>query len=168
MTDGDVGAAVLRRLLAEIRADRRALAERQEELDTLLVPGGEPAERASATALTIDRSYTTLEAMLERVSRTLEGGPPRDEERHRSLLAGASLAVEKVRPPVLRPETVEAANEIRRFRHFLRHAYTERLRPDRVLELARRWRTGLSLIEADLDGFERFLEELADRVGHRE
>lgn len=161
MTPREAGAALVRRLLAEIRADRRALAQRDAELDRFLAawPGPDDAQ-AAALALVLERSYTCLEALVERVVRALDGDVTRAQDWHRGLLESASLDIPKVRPPVL-SASVPAADELRRFRHFVRHAYAAPLDAARVRELAGAWQAARPALASDLDRFEDFLEQLA-------
>lgn len=164
MTPRDASAAVVRRLLAEVQADRRALAERDAELDRFL-GGHSPMDdvHAAATALVLERTYTGLEAMLERVIRVLDGDSPRGLDWHRGLLATAALDVPTIRPAVL-TSTLALADELRRFRHFIRHAYAAPVDPARMGELALAWQAARPLLAADLDRFEQFLADLADRM----
>jgi hypothetical protein len=47
--------------------------------------------------------YTALEAILERIARTMEGAAPTGPASHRDLLRSMTLPLEDVRPVVLRP-----------------------------------------------------------------
>lgn len=166
MTPAESSAARVRRLVAEIRADRRALRARTDEVDGYVRAGVESGtpERTAALALGIDRSYTAVESILDRVARTLEGGSPDGADWHAELLRDAGLDIERVRPAVLTSPVLEAAHEARRFRHFLRHAYGAELDAARVLEVARVWLDARVQLEADLDRFEAFLGDLAARL----
>ena len=162
MTPAETGAARIRRLRAEIDADRAILQERHEDIETY-VRGVEdaPPERAAALALALDRAYTTLEAILTRVARTLEGGSPTGDDSRRTLLHNARLEIPDVRVAVLSPETVEGLDELRRFRHFLRHAYGARLDATRVCAVAEIWLGASDDVFAALGAFGRFLAQLA-------
>jgi hypothetical protein len=150
MSAAETGSALVRRLLAEIRADRSALDARTQEVRRFSHPTAESTasvERVGALALALDRAYTALESILERIVRTLEGDIPVGPDWHRALLHNASLDIPGVRPPLLRPTTIAAADHLRRFRHLLRHAYAAELDADRLDTLARtgsilpmRWR----------------------------
>jgi hypothetical protein len=166
MAPGEASAAFLRRLRAEIRADRATLRVRSGDIrrfaqadDGILTP-----ERTAALALALDRTYTILEAILERTARTLEGGLPAGEDWHLRLLVTAHLDIEGVRPRILDEVGLAAANELRGFRHFLRHAYAAELDPVRVGEIARDWLRDLPAVERNLDRFESFLEDLVNRL----
>jgi len=165
MAPPEAGSALVRRLLAEIDADRRALADRTAEARRFSAPVPEPPpERPGALALALDRAYTALESLLERVARTVEGGAPSSDDWHRTLLHNAGLEIERVRPAILGAASLAAADELRRFRHFLRHAYAASLDPGRVARVATSWTSAFASVEADLDGFRDFLRRLADSL----
>ncbi len=168
MTEAETGAARARRLLAEIRADRQILTIRSEEMRRAASDAAElvaSSDRLAALALALDRTYTVLESILDRIARSLEGGVPTAADWHRTLLRNAQLEIPAVRPPILRSEVVAAADQLRRFRHFLRHAYAAELEAARLKRLADRWQRALPALQSDLDAFERFLEQLAARLG---
>jgi chorismate mutase len=154
MAPGETGAALIRRLLAEIAADRRALADRTAEVRRFSAPvPAPPAERPAV-----------LESILERVARTLEGGAPVGEDWHRALLRNAALEIERVRPPILGNSALAAADDLRRFRHFLRHAYAASLDAARIARVAASWTSAFQAVEADLDAFSDFLRRLAESL----
>ena len=67
------------------------------------------------------------------------------------------LEIESIRPALLSEETASGLDELRRFRHLFRHAYTADLDPQRVADLAAR----AAGIRRDFARhFERFLELL--------
>jgi anion-transporting ArsA/GET3 family ATPase len=155
----------VRRLLAEWRVDRRVLADRCAEVRRFSQPAAAVTdERVSALALALARTYSTVEALLERTARTLEGGTPPAEDWHRALLRNATLKIEHVRPAILSAQSVDAADELRRFRHFLVHAYAADLNASRLQSLAAQWVAALPTIEAELDQFESFLQQLAETL----
>lgn len=87
MTASQASAAVIRRLLAEISADREALAQRTEEASRFsMAAEAMTPEQVGATSLALERAYTSLEAILERVARTVEGSLPAGDDWHRALL----------------------------------------------------------------------------------
>ncbi len=159
MSAAETGSALVRRLLAEIRADRGALDARTQEVRSF-AESAASAERASALALALDRAYTALESILERIARTLEGDIPVGPDWHRALLHNASLDIPGVRPPLLRAPTIAAADHLRRFRHFLRHAYAADLDAQRLDTLARVWLESGDALAADLNAVERLLEAM--------
>jgi hypothetical protein len=164
MGPAETGAALVRRLRAEVRADREVLERRQAEIARHAAVTDAPEERLAALALALDRAYTTLESILERVARSLEGGPPVGEDWHAALLANARLEIDGVRPRLLGDASWAAADELRRFRHFLRHAYGSDREPERLGRVARAWIGVTDGVRNDLDRLEGFLESLAQRL----
>jgi hypothetical protein len=168
MNEAETGAARLRRLLAEVRADRVVLVTRGDEITRLAADAStlsSSRERVAALALALDRTYTVLESILERVARSLEGGLPTGADWHRTLLHNAQLDIPGVRLAVLTHDVVDTADQLRRFRHFLRHAYAAELDADRLKRLADSWHRVWQALHSDLDAFERFLDGLAIELG---
>lgn len=164
MNVGDQGVGVVRRLCAEVRADLKAMDRVAQDLRRFSPPVS--AERAAALALSLDRTYTALESILERIARTLEGGVPTGADWHRELLRNALLEIETVRPPILSEGSFAAVDELRRFRHFLRHAYAVTLDPPQIEQLAGAWFAAEASVRADLMAFVDFLGDLAHRLDH--
>jgi hypothetical protein len=153
--------AALERLRAEVRSDRAAIGRWLDELAGLeLAAGASPATLAQA-AWALHHAYSGVEAILERTTRTIEGGLPEGPDSHRALLDAAALDIEDIRPPLISRATLAGLHELRGFRHFVRHAYAVDLDPERLSDLRRRaveLRPGL---ETDLDRLEAWLTEIA-------
>lgn len=165
MSPAGISALRLRRAIAELQADRAAWTKRVgEALAYADRAAGLSDEQAAAAALALERAYTALESILERVTRTLEGTAPSGADWHRQLLDGAVLAIHKVRPPILGRESYEAADALLRFRHFLRHAYGSDLDPVRVGELVSVLAASRASVGADLDALESLLASMADAL----
>jgi ribonuclease HepT-like protein len=82
------------------------------------------APQAALVALSLDHAYQAFETMLLRIERAL-GLPERTgSDWHRDLLAHAATALAGLRPAVIPADAEVDWDELRRFRHFLRHAYT--------------------------------------------
>lgn len=164
MGPAETGSALIRRLLAEVQADRRALQIRFEEIVRFSSSAAPSEESTGALALALDRSYTALESILDRVARNLEGGPAVGEDWHRTLLQSAGLDIRGVRPAILGQTSLAAADELRRFRHFLRHAYASSIDRARVLQLSTNWLDARKSIEDDLSRFEASLQQLSETL----
>jgi hypothetical protein len=81
------------------------------------------APEAALVALSLDHAYQAFENVLVRLERAL-GLPARTgSDWHRSLLADAALRVAGLRPALFPAEVERDWDDLRRFRHFLRHAY---------------------------------------------
>jgi hypothetical protein len=92
------------------------------------------APEAALVALSLDHAYQAFENVLVRLERAL-GLPARTAAGwHRALLADAALAVAGLRPALFPKEAERDWDELRRFRHFLRHPYPLELQPSRLTE----------------------------------
>ena len=120
----------LARLRADLARDWDMVATHLERARSV-EPGAGRAE-AALVALSLDHAYQALETLLVRIERAL-GLRERDgSEWHRALLADSVWPIPGVRGAVLSAESERDWDELRRFRHFLRHAYTVELDPGRL------------------------------------
>lgn len=111
---------------------------------------------AALVALSLDHAYQAIETLLVRIERAI-GLRERDgAEWHRALLADAVWPIPGVRGAVLVADSERDWDELRRFRHFLRHAYTVELDAERlaanVTHLARAVASNDASIRALIDG----------------
>ena len=122
-------------LRAEIERDWQRVGVFSERA-TSVAPSTGLAE-ASLVALSLDHAYQAFESMLVRIERAL-GLPERPgADWHRALLADAVLALPGLRPAVIPTGAERPWDELRRFRHFLRHAYTVELDSHRLAQNVR-------------------------------
>ena len=111
-----------------------------------------------SAALNLHGFYAGLERLMEFTAYQLEGGPPKGPFWHKELLRQMSTDVPGVRPPMIRPTTVEALDEFRRFRHVVRNIYAEHLEPERIGKLVGQLAALWGQLKAELEAFARFLE----------
>ncbi len=148
------------RLRAQVAADRGALTRRLDELAATDVSGTTSEDAAYRAAWAAHHAYSALEAILERTARTLEGGLPDGADWHKELLSGAFLDIIGLRPAILSAPIAATLHELRGFRHFVRHAYDGDLNPELLTALQSRLRLVRGELDADLDRFDAFLEDL--------
>jgi len=157
-----VRAAELRRLLAVLDSDRRAIhllvTEAAVAADWSDDP---PAVQVAGVALAIHHLYTAAEHSFEKIAELLDRTAFKGQVWHRELLHSLALPVPGVRDRVLAEETLTALDEFRAFRHVVRHAYEYRLNPERVKSLASRLPLVGDLLDRDLASFS---EELKRRI----
>src|SRR5262249_3183211 len=103
-------------------------------------------------------------AVLDRITVAFEGTPAQGPDWHRSLLRVSGLEIERVRPAILGSVSSLAADELRRFRHFLRHAYPTPLDAAKALAVATSWMSSAAESDVALARFGRFLDELPTRL----
>jgi hypothetical protein len=163
---GEIEAAQLRRLAAELGGEIERLARTVEELDAAVQFVRDPKlERVAlyAVAALIETFYTGVEKTMLRVAATF-GETPEGAAWHRRLLESMALEVPKLRPPVLSTGTVQRLEPLLSFRHRFRNLYLFDLRPELVQELAEAtpgvWRDA----RHDVEAFRTRLDQLADAL----
>lgn len=85
-----------------------------------------------AAALNLHSFYSGLERLFELVARHLDRNLPTSETWHRDLLQAMAQDVTEVRPALIDPDSANALDEFRRFRHLVRNIYTTHLVPARM------------------------------------
>lgn len=117
-----------------------------------------------AVALNLHSFYSGLERLFELVARHLDRNLPSSETWHRDLLQAMAHDVPNVRPALIDPDSANALDEFRRFRHLVRNVYTINLIPAKMAGLLqvlpKRW----SLLRDELLAFANFLDGLAEEV----
>ena len=108
-------AAQVRGQLLEIAAIYDRIDEREQ------VPG--PAGRESL-ALQLHNLYSAVEGLFEIVADACENHINADAGYHTSLLRRMRITVPGVRPAVVSDEALQLLDNLRRFRHVVRHAYS--------------------------------------------
>ena len=108
-------AAQVRAQLLEIAAIYDRIDEREQ------VPG--PAGLESL-ALQLHNLYSAVEGLFEIVADACENHVDADAGYHTSLLRRMSVAVPGIRPAIVSAETLPLLDNLRRFRHVVRHAYS--------------------------------------------
>lgn len=101
--------------------------------------------------------YSALEDLFKQVAACFENQVDDLARFHRDLLQKMSFDVPGVRPRLLHKESYRLLDELRRFRHVFRHAYTYQLDRERVSDLRHRILDGWEQVESDLDEFGSFL-----------
>jgi hypothetical protein len=114
-----------------------------------------------SVALNLHGFYSGLERLFELVVRHVDHSVPTGETWHRSLLQQVAQDIADVRPAVISPNSAQALDEFRRFRHLVRNVYTMNLVPERMAGLLAAL-PGLWLaVRAELLAFADFLAFLA-------
>ncbi len=157
MTALEMSEAVIRWLMADLRADLGACEEVAARLGATSGPLQDPQADAGARALVaveLHRYYTVLEEAFERVARFLDGHVPSGEGWHRELLRQVSLPVPGVREALVPQKVAADLSHLLSFRHFFRHAYAVELDWSRLIE----HRDRVHRVHPDVkDGLERLL-----------
>lgn len=121
---------------------------------------GDDFGRAGSTAFYLDRFYTAAEDLLLRIALELNGGGPAGEDWHKQLLSQMEKDIPGLRPAVIGHETRCLLDDLRRFRHRVRHAYDEELEWAKMERLLETVTTAQKALISDLEEFKRFLAQL--------
>ena len=118
-------AAQIRAQLLEIAA----IYDRIDEWERVLGPAG-----LESLALQLHNLYSAVEGLFEIVAGACENHVDTDAGYHTSLLRRMSVAVPGVRPATVSAEALPLLDNLRRFRHVVRHAYSAEI-DDRQLRI---------------------------------
>lgn len=95
---------------------------------------GETDENLDSMAYQLHNLYSAFEQLFETVAHSFEN-QIEGEGYHAGLLLRMKLEIEGVRPALISDATFALLDELRRFRHFFRHAYTADLDAEKMGEL---------------------------------
>jgi len=154
--------ADLRMLAGEAAATRGRLRDLSVELLALDQEAGAAAMRPSLALLSVDLSsfYTELESLVVRVLAFLEGSIALGESSSATAMRMAFVPVDGIRPAILRLETQDAVDELRRFRLFFRQAYAFDLRIENLRPALGPFRRVSELIDEDLERLGAYLSDV--------
>jgi len=105
--------------------------------------------------------YNAFENIFQNIAAVFENSTDDVAKWHAQLLERMQLDVMPLRPAVIDRTAYEALEELRRFRHLFRHAYTVRLSPLRLQLVVREALALRALYAAQLEQFIGFLQGLA-------
>lgn len=149
------------RLAAAIRAEISRIASVVAEAELALVDfsESEPSRRElRGIGDIVHDFYTGAERVFEKIAPELNGGVPGGPTWHRELLQNMTLDLPGIRPDVVSARTAQLLAEFLRFRHLFRNLYGFELEWPRLRSLVARLPEAWSALEADLQGFLRFLD----------
>lgn len=165
MTSGERKIARLKKLVADINNDIKAITKLAINIRTLLEEIKEKSGPVSdrdmmLLAAFLHHFYTALESVMKRISSVFDGGIDKSGDYHRELLRSMTIEIEGVRPPVFSSEFAEELDDYRRFRHMFRHAYAGELRWKKMGHLAENINTIYAILETSLIRFTLFIANL--------
>jgi len=158
--------AELAALLAEVGDARRRLSELAQEIaNTDPGSSGQP-HRATLALLGVDLHsyYTTIEGLIERIVGALEGRTLEGPSTHIETIRHATRSLPQIRPAIFDAQRRESLDELRRFRHFFRHAYALSLRHAKLRRVLDLFPALHADLEADLSQFADFVQGLIDEL----
>ena len=124
-------------LKAEIDSHERDIDRIYERIEQRTRIFRQTAEGVDSMAYQIHNLYSAFEQLFETVVHFFENRL--EEERyHIDLLRRMRLEIDGIRPALVSDGAFDLLDELRRFRHFFRHAYTAELNPEKLDDLLAR------------------------------
>jgi hypothetical protein len=120
----------------------------------------EAQEKTIAVSYYLNNLYSAFENISLNVARTFENHIDDRSQWHSTLLKRMTLDIEGIRPKLWSEPAYQALNELRRFRHVFRNAYTIELDPQRIAIVLHQAQRLHPLYRSDLDDFTTFLDSL--------
>lgn len=147
-------------LMNSVRRDLEAIATIYGELERHPLKADTDDDTLIVIAYHLHNLYNAFENVFQNITAVFENAVDDVERWHVQLLERMRLDVMPLRPAVIDDRAYDALDELRRFRHLFRHAYTMKLDPLR-LQLVMRKALALKAIYADqLEQFIEFLQGL--------
>ncbi len=147
-------------LKADIAADEQVIARLYEALSGVWDKLDTP-EQAIVVGYYLHNLYMAFEHIFERVAETFENQIADKSQWHAQLLRRMALDIPELRPRLIGDEACECLDELRRFRHVFRSAYTIKLDADRLKLTVNRARRLRELYPSELSRFQAFLDQMA-------
>jgi len=159
-----IPAASIAILKANLEADRQDIEKLYAHLRTYTVEMLTDQEKTIAASYYLNNLYSAFENICLNVARTFEN---QIDDRsqwhstlHSTLLKRMTLDIEGIRPKLWSDRSYQDLNELRRFRHVFRNAYTIDLDPQRIAIVLGQAQRLYTLYRSDLDQFRAFLDSL--------
>lgn len=146
-------------LKADIAADEQVIARLYDALSGAWDKPDTP-EQAIVVGYYLHNLYMAFEHIFERVAEAFENQIADKSQWHAQLLRRMSLDIPELRPRLVSDEAYECLDELRRFRHVFRSAYTIKLDIDRLKLAISRARRLRELYPGELARFRAFLDQL--------
>lgn len=163
MTEAERKALSLKTLLADISVGLDGVSDAAARVSKALErSGADLFLRASSCGLYLQAAYTAMEEIFTRIAQEFSGGVPAGENWHRRLGELMARPIPEVRPAVISAETLRLIDEYRRFRHRVRHAYSEELDWDRMERLVADLPRAVEGFRREIGSFVGFVRALID------
>ncbi|HEX30324.1 hypothetical protein J7M22_07680 [Candidatus Poribacteria bacterium] len=112
-------------------------------------------------ALKAQQFYTALEDLFKEIARVFENRVEDPTRFHRELLVRMNTEVPEIRMAVIDERAFRFLDRLRRFRHFIRHAYDYELDREEIEKLQKMFREDFEVLREDLNRFLEFVKDLS-------
>lgn len=116
-------------------------------------------EKTVYLAYYLHNLYCAFEDLFIEIARTFENKIEDPSRYHRELLKRMSIEVPSIRPWVITKDSYRTLDELRKFRHVFRHAYTYDIDREKVGNIKLRILSKFDSIISDINKFEEFIKE---------
>jgi hypothetical protein len=116
-----------------------------------------------SVALNLHSFYSGLERIFEFIAEVIDGTKPTGEYWHQELLNQVSTEKPSVRPALISKDSYNRLHEFRKFRHYVRFAYTFTLDSSKMSTLIEQAPKLFDQIKSELLAFANFLEQVENR-----
>ena len=139
-------------LEAELRARNRDISRIGDRIEERRGTFPRRAEEVDSMGYQLHNLYGAFEQLFEEVARSFENRIDAAGY-HADLIRRMQMEIEGIRPALLSEGTASGLDELWRFRHLFRHAYTADLDPAKVADLAAKAPRIRSDVARELDNF---------------
>lgn len=108
----------------------------------------------TAVASGIHNIFNGVEDIFKSVAKDIDGSVPAGGDWHQDLLDQMVAEIEGIRPAVISNDLYELLNELKQFRHLVRHKYGVELKSERVEENYGKMLKAFTLFQNQLEAFE--------------
>ena len=146
-------------LKADIDADLAEIAAIYDKLASYPIPLSDP-EKVIVVGYYLHNLYTAFEYLCVLVATAFENQISDRSQWHSLLLRRMTQEIEAIRPRLFSHEAYDCLDELRRFRHVFRSAYSITLDADRLELVLKKAKQLQSLHLTDITVFKQFLDSL--------
>lgn len=148
-------------LMNSIRRDLEAIAAIYGELERHPLKPDTDKDTLIVLAYHLHNLYNAFENIFQNIAAVFENSVDNVERWHAQLLERMRLDVMPLRPAVIDDAAYETLDELRRFRHLFRYAYSVKLDPLRLQLVMRKALALRAVYATQLGQFVNFLQSLA-------
>jgi len=148
-------------LTNSIRRDMDSIASIYEELARHPLQQNTDADTLIVIGYQLHNLYNAFENIFQNIAAVFENSVDDVSQWHAQLLERMRLDMMPLRPAVIDNEAYDALDELRRFRHLFRHAYSLKLDPARLQLVTQKAHSLKATYRTQLEQFLEFLQDLA-------
>lgn len=152
----------LKKLELEIHSDLEAIRSLQGHIQQLVADNDSipPYGNQLAIALCMHHIYTAMEQIFLRISKTIDLFTYQGEHWHKELLRNMTLEVPDTRPAIISKQLYPKIDNLRAFRHIVRHAYDYELDWSRLGPICLTIDGIIQKFDSEMLGFLTFISEI--------